>query len=239
MRTILVLAVASLLLASCGSPQPDMTALKKTIEEYNAASIEAMKSGNSDKVLTYYTEDAMEMAPNMAMFKGKAAIKDFQAQMAKSGMKINDAKFTSVDIDAGGKVAYEVGTYEMTMTMGNAPSMNDKGKYIAIWKLQEDGSWKVSAETWNSDMPGNQKKRKNQQQKSRQQSRQQKKRPQKRRRLKRSKVDISAEHPCLLRSERGFFFDHEHEQTPFSHQLVHPSVHFRFLRAHLAVPRVL
>ena len=153
MRKIFILAIAALLLASCGSPQPDMTALKKTIEEYNAASIDAMKSGNSDKVLTYYTEDAMEMAPNMAMFKGKAAIKDFQAQMAKSGMKINDAKFTSVDIDAGGKVAYEVGTYEMTMTMGNAPSMNDKGKYIAIWKLQEDGSWKVSAETWNSDMP--------------------------------------------------------------------------------------
>ncbi|MEK7669696.1 MAG: DUF4440 domain-containing protein [Bacteroidota bacterium] len=152
MRTILVLAVASLLLASCGSPQPDMAALKKTVEEYNAASIEAMKSGNSDKVLAYYTEDAMEMAPNMAMFKGKAAIKDFQGQMSKM-MKINDAKFTSVDIDAGGKVAYEVGTYEMTMTMGSGPSINDKGKYIAIWKLQEDGSWKVSAETWNSDMP--------------------------------------------------------------------------------------
>lgn len=152
MRTILVLAVASLLLASCGSPQPDMAALKKTVEEYNAASIEAMKSGNSDKVLAYYTEDAMEMAPNMAMFKGKTAIKDFQIQMSKM-MKINDAKFTSVDIDAGGKVAYEVGTYEMTMTMGNGPSINDKGKYIAIWKLQEDGSWKVSAETWNSDMP--------------------------------------------------------------------------------------
>jgi len=153
MRTILILAVASLLLVSCSSPQPDMAALKKTIEEYNAASVDAMKSGNSDKVLAYYTEDAMEMAPNMAMIKGKAAIKDFQAQMAKSGMKIIDAKFTSVDIDAGGKVAYEVGTYEMTITMVNAPSMNDKGKYIAIWKLQEGGSWKVSAETWNSDMP--------------------------------------------------------------------------------------
>jgi hypothetical protein len=84
--------------------------------------------------------------------KGKAAIKDFQSQMSKM-MKINDAKFTSVDIAAGGKIAYEVGTYEMTMTMGNAPSINDKGKYIAIWKHQEDGSWKVSAETWNSDMP--------------------------------------------------------------------------------------
>ncbi len=152
MRTILILAVASLLLAACGSQQPDMAALKKTIEEYNAASIDAMKSGNSDKILAYYTEDAMQMAPNMAMVKGKAAIKDFQAQMSKM-MKINDAKFTSVDIDAGGKVAYEVGTYEMTITMGNAPSMNDKGKYIAIWKHQEDGSWKVSAETWNSDMP--------------------------------------------------------------------------------------
>jgi ketosteroid isomerase-like protein len=152
MRTILILAVASLLLVSCGSPQPDMAALKKTVDEYNAASIDAMKSGNSDKVLSYYTDDAMEMAPNMPMFKGKAAIKDFQNQMAKMA-KITDVKFTTVELNAGGKIAYEVGTYEMTMTMGDGQAINDKGKYIVLWKHQEDGSWKVSAETWNSDMP--------------------------------------------------------------------------------------
>jgi ketosteroid isomerase-like protein len=32
--------------------------------------------------------------------------------------------------------------------MGN---INDNGKYMTVWEKQSDGSWKVKAETWNSD----------------------------------------------------------------------------------------
>lgn len=152
MRTILILAVASLLLASCGSPEPDMTALRKTVEEYNAATIDGMLSGNMEKANAYYEEDALEMAPNEPIGKGKAAIKQMQDNWAKSGMKITAAKFDITELEAGGKVAYEVGTYTMSFSMAGAP-MSDKGKYVAVWRQQADGSWKVRAETWNSDMP--------------------------------------------------------------------------------------
>jgi ketosteroid isomerase-like protein len=29
----------------------------------------------------------------------------------------------------------------------------DRGKYVAVWKKQADGSWKVAAESFNSDLP--------------------------------------------------------------------------------------
>ena len=156
MRTILalvVVAVVSLFLSSCMPKEPDMAALKRTVDEYNAASKDAMMGGNPDKVMSYYEENAMEMAPNMATIKGKAGIKAFQDQMMKSGMKMTAVKFTTLELEAGGKIAYEIGGYEMSMTMPSMNEMRDNGKYIALWRQQPDGSWKVHAETWNTDMP--------------------------------------------------------------------------------------
>src|SRR5712692_10351708 len=154
MRPILgVIALASLSLVSCTRREPDMTLLKRTVDEYNAASKDAMLGGNSEKVMSYYEEGAISMPPNMAVIKGKEAIKAFQQQMMKSGVKITAVKFNTVELDAGGKVAYEVGTYEMSMTTPSMGDMKDNGKYIALWRQQRDGSWKVHAETWNTDMP--------------------------------------------------------------------------------------
>jgi len=146
-------AVVSLLILSCGSPQVDMTALKKTVDDYNSASAEGMMSGNSDKVMAYYQDDAMEMAPNMAMAKGKDAIKAIQEQMTKSGMKVTAVNFTTTELQAGGSIAYELGTYDLTMTTPPMGEVKDHGKYVAIWHQQQDGTWKVRAETWNSDTP--------------------------------------------------------------------------------------
>ena len=156
MRTILLFAAVALVsctFMSCGSKEPDMTALKKTVDEYNAASKDAMMNGNSEKVLAYYEDDAMEMAPNMPMAKGKEAIRAMQQGMMKSGMKFKNVEFNSIDVQAGGKIAFEVGTYAMALDVPDMGVVNDKGKYVALWREQADGSWKVYAETWNTDTP--------------------------------------------------------------------------------------
>ena len=41
----------------------------------------------------------------------------------------------------------------MTITMAPMGQMKDAGKYIALWRQQADGTWKVHAETWNTDTP--------------------------------------------------------------------------------------
>ncbi|HLF20625.1 MAG TPA: DUF4440 domain-containing protein [Bacteroidota bacterium] len=153
MRKTMIPAVVSLLLVSCGQQQPDMEAMRKMVDEYNAASIEAMTSGNMDKVMSYYADDAISMPPNGPMLKGKEAIQKHNAEMMKSGMKLSNVKFTTVEVDAGGKVSYEVGSYEMDISIPILGSMKDKGKYVAIWKQQADDSWKVHAEMWNTDTP--------------------------------------------------------------------------------------
>jgi len=143
----------SLSLISRAQPGPDMAALRKTIDDYNVASQEAMMTNDVEKAMSYYADDAIQMPPNSPANRGKEAIRAWINGMMQSGMKVTAAKFTSTEVDAGGKVAYEVGDYDMTMTIPEMGEMKDNGKYVAVWKQQQDGSWKVHAEIWNTNVP--------------------------------------------------------------------------------------
>ena len=142
-----------LLLASCAPPAADVNAVRKTIDEFNAATIDGMLNGTIEKQAAFYAEDALSMPPNESPIKGKKAITEWMTAMSKSGVKITAAKFTTENVEAGGKIAYETGSYEMSMEIPGLGKVDDTGNYVSIWKQQEDGSWKVQAETWNSRKP--------------------------------------------------------------------------------------
>jgi ketosteroid isomerase-like protein len=153
--TLFGVVVLALLVASCAPPAVDMAALRKTIDDYNAASSAAMVAGTVDStVLAYYAEDAVEMPPNEAMIKGKEAIHQWITNMSQGPMKTKSMTFTPTDVQAAGNVAYEIGTYAWVGSMGEGtPDIPDNGKYIAVWKMGTDGAWKVAAEIWNTDTP--------------------------------------------------------------------------------------
>ena len=58
-----------------------------------------------------------------------------------------------VEAAKSGDLVYVVGTYTLTTKAGKAKPVVDRGKYLAVWKKQDDGSWKAEANTWNSDLP--------------------------------------------------------------------------------------
>ena len=115
--------------------------------------MEVMKTGESERVLVYYAEDAVSLPPNMEPLVGKEAIQAWMKQMNQSGMKVTKASFATSDYGIGGTVAYEYGTYDMTVEMPGMGTITDKGNYVSIWHQQEDGSWKIKVETWNTTNP--------------------------------------------------------------------------------------
>ncbi|MEX2190430.1 MAG: DUF4440 domain-containing protein [Bacteroidota bacterium] len=143
--------IISLVLVSCAPQEPDKVALKALIDEYNAIVMDGMLSGNNEKVWPYYTDDAIQMPASGPMLKGKEAIKNFSDEMSKMGMKFTAVEFATTEIGGSGTLAYEIGTYKMSMELGPT-KMEDNGKYMTLWKKQADGSWKVYAETWNSSV---------------------------------------------------------------------------------------
>ena len=145
--------IVLLLPIACAPAPPDMAALRKTVDAYNNASKEAMLGAGPEKVMPYYEADALEMAPNSPVIKGKDSILAYQQAMMKAGIKFNAVEFQTLELTADGKSAYEIGSYNMTFTMPPMGEVKDTGKYIALWRQQADGSWKVHAETWNTDTP--------------------------------------------------------------------------------------
>jgi len=52
-----------------------------------------------------------------------------------------------------GDVAYSYGTYASSATGPDGKPMQDKGKYVTVYRKQADGSWKAVVDTFNSDLP--------------------------------------------------------------------------------------
>ncbi|MGB2960627.1 MAG: DUF4440 domain-containing protein [Bacteroidota bacterium] len=155
MRSLFVMSLllCSLLLVSCAPPGPDVAEVRKTIEQMTDQMEQEMLTGVFDTTLARYTDDAISM-PNFGLIaRGKAEILASWKKMMEMDMKMTEVEFTVTDVDVSGKYAYEIGTYDMTYSVMGMPPMPDKGKYLTVWELGADGTWRIKVETYNTDTP--------------------------------------------------------------------------------------
>jgi uncharacterized protein (TIGR02246 family) len=117
-----------------------------------AADIQAVKDLDAAKWAAYFTDDGSGLYPGGPTLNGKAAI---QAAMVPIVADKNFALTFASDkqvASKGGDMIYTQGTYSMTLTNPKTKKpMTDKGKFLTIYMKQADGSWKVTADTFNSD----------------------------------------------------------------------------------------
>ncbi|MCH7987489.1 MAG: DUF4440 domain-containing protein, partial [Acidobacteria bacterium] len=84
---------------------------------------------------------------------GKEAIRKLFAELfASPGFEI-DWEVTRVEVSRAGDLGYVVGTHKVTVNDAEGNPVTDRGKWIAIWKKQADGTWKCIEDIWNSDQP--------------------------------------------------------------------------------------
>lgn len=138
----LSLATCALCL-SCGSDTraADEAAIRAASREWNQA--EAAK--DLDKCVSFYTEDGERFATGSPLIRGAAALrKEWASYLAAPG------SFTwatsKVEVARSGDLAYETGTFA-----SKTPTATTNGKYVLVWKKQNDGKWKVAADIDNPD----------------------------------------------------------------------------------------
>lgn len=130
----------------------DWNKVRQTIEEMNNKLEKSIVEGDMSYQLSYYTEDAISMPDFEPALKGITEIKKSMENNMKSGMKVTSADFKTTDLIGSGDLAVELGEWNMTMAMpGNTSPMNQTGKYITVWQKQADNTWKVKADTWNTN----------------------------------------------------------------------------------------
>ena len=146
-----LLLLLFLLIISC-SPSADYDSNILEIKKVNQKYLEFYNSGNYEGVASLHTEDAVVMPPNVPARIGKDQI--MSAIKEEVDMGFTDLKFIENDIKIFGNLAYDEGSYSLNVKSEKGEVIdNDSGKYLVVWEKQNDGSWLMKKDIWNSDLP--------------------------------------------------------------------------------------
>ena len=146
---LLALSTACQSGATSDASGPDEAALRKLDDEWSKAAA----AKDVEKTVSYYSDDAVLMLPNIPTLTGKEPIRALWKSMFESPSFSGGWKTTKVDVARSGDMAYVTGTYEFNETDGSGKPITDKGKYVEVWKKQADGGWKCVADMFSSDVP--------------------------------------------------------------------------------------
>lgn len=124
----------------------DVQSIRKADDEWCRL---AMAGDFTALVERCYTKDAILLPPNEPAAKGRKAI----AASFGAWPRMTDATIHSDEVVGRGDLAYTSGTWAATMHVKDAAPVQDKGKYVAIWRKDADGGWKMTRDAFNSDMP--------------------------------------------------------------------------------------
>lgn len=157
-RSVLAGAMLMLLVAGCSKPaappgasdnipMPNAADVKSKIRSLNAAWVSAVAARNVEKVAQFYADDGQFLEPGAPVASGRDAIaKAWNGLLTSPGFVSLTFSPTSINVAEAGDIAYEVGTYEISMKDAKGKPTAEKGKYVVIWKKQADGQWRVEVD---------------------------------------------------------------------------------------------
>jgi ketosteroid isomerase-like protein len=127
------------------------TDVRAFIERTNATWQQAMMDGDVNAIMRVYDDDIISLPSYASMIRGKDELAQHLRKELESGDRFTNVEFNTVEVREEGNLAIEVGTYNISLRMGQTgEEWNDQGKYLTIWERQGN-EWKVVMETWNTD----------------------------------------------------------------------------------------
>ena len=106
-----------------------------------------------DATVSYYAEEASIFPPNAPTATGKNAIRDVWAQFFAMPGFLVTCHPVKIEASRSGDIGYTQGPYDLAFHDAKGNTVKDRGKYLAVWKRQSDGAWRVVADIFNSDLP--------------------------------------------------------------------------------------
>ncbi|MBI3459854.1 DUF4440 domain-containing protein [Candidatus Acetothermia bacterium] len=110
----------------------------------------ASEGRDIERVLSYWTDDAVVLPPGLPVVVGKAALRKYVlASMQIPGFRIT---WTSTDVtfSPDGNLAYMFSRNAVTMTAPDGTPTTTEGRAVTIWRREPDGEWRCAVDIWNA-----------------------------------------------------------------------------------------
>jgi ketosteroid isomerase-like protein len=126
--------------------------VEQAVKNADAQLSKAAGAHDLTTLLSYYANDAVALPANEELLTNRSDIQKSWIARLAPGVSLS---WTPMYVEAAksGDLAYILGSYTRTTKPAKGTPATDRGKYLAVWKKQADGSWKVEADMFNSDLP--------------------------------------------------------------------------------------
>lgn len=110
----------------------------------------ASEGRDLERILSYWTDDAIVMPPGLPAVIGKAALREYvQASMNLPGFRISWTS-TEVVLAPDLNLAYMFGANSIDLNGPDGIPMRIDGRAVTIWRKDADGEWRCAVDIWNA-----------------------------------------------------------------------------------------
>jgi len=126
----------------------DITAIKEQIKQYAVT----CNAGDFDCWISLWTDNGIQMPPDTPARIGKDQIRAAMKPIFDNF--ILKMAITNKEAKVSGDLGFLRGTYILSMApKGGGQTIKVDGKYLTILERQADGSWRITHDCFNSNVP--------------------------------------------------------------------------------------
>ena len=129
------------------NPEAEGAALMETSRDWAREA----SSGDLERIVSYWADDAIVLPPDQPALVGKAAIREFVRQsLAIPGFSITWEPERAA-MSAHGDIGYLVERNRFTFPDPAGVTQSQNGKGVTVWRKDPDGAWKCVIDIWNNN----------------------------------------------------------------------------------------
>lgn len=152
-RVLSVLALTSLIAGCAGDSKAplDLETERAALMQASRDWAQAAQEQDTERLLSFWTEDAIVMPPDQPAVIGKPAIREYVAAAgAIPGFTISWEPERAT-ISESGDMGYLIEHNRVTMNDAAGAPQTQYGKVVTVWRKDADGAWKCVVDVWNNN----------------------------------------------------------------------------------------
>jgi ketosteroid isomerase-like protein len=140
---IFLIPIFASLISSCRATRINLDSELQALKQADKNWADACGSKNVDRMLDFYDIDACNIDPQGNVHRGNDELRKLWTDEFATPDYLLTWQLNEAFISKAGDIGYTIGAWNMKFTSQAGKQVNYHGTYLAIWKKQPDGRWKV------------------------------------------------------------------------------------------------